>query len=77
MAPVSRRKDASRWPRMSSTFWAVVLLTALLVLYCVVSLVIYGCTFCNQTPPYEIRGPITETRPTELRQLASGAKTWR
>ncbi len=31
---VSRRKDASRWPRMSSTFWAVVLLTALLVLYC-------------------------------------------
>ncbi|KAF0029601.1 hypothetical protein F2P81_018706 [Scophthalmus maximus] len=55
MAPVSRRKDASRWPRMSSTFWAVVLLTALLVLYCVVSLVICGCTFCNQTPPYEIR----------------------
>lgn len=37
MASVSRlarRKDASRWPRMSSTFWAVVLLTALLVLYC-------------------------------------------
>lgn len=31
---LSRRKDASRWPRMSSTFWAVVLLTALLVLYC-------------------------------------------
>lgn len=34
MASVSRRKDASRWPRMSSTFWAVLLLTALLVLYC-------------------------------------------
>lgn len=37
MASVSmlaRRKDASRLPRMSSTFWAVVLLTALLVLYC-------------------------------------------
>lgn len=37
MASVSRlarRKDATRWPRMSSTFWAVVLLTALLVLYC-------------------------------------------
>ncbi|KAM9845828.1 chemokine-like protein TAFA-5a [Aulostomus maculatus] len=37
MASVSRlarRKDASRWPRMSSTFWAVVLLTALLLLYC-------------------------------------------
>lgn len=34
MAPVSRRKDAGRWPRMSSTFWAVVLLTALLILYC-------------------------------------------
>uniref|UniRef100_A0A674MH05 TAFA chemokine like family member 5 n=1 Tax=Takifugu rubripes TaxID=31033 RepID=A0A674MH05_TAKRU len=34
MAPVSRRKDAGRWPRMSSTFWAVVLLTALLLLYC-------------------------------------------
>ncbi|XP_061523296.1 chemokine-like protein TAFA-5a isoform X4 [Phycodurus eques] len=30
----ARRKDASRWPRMSSTFWAFVLLTALLVLYC-------------------------------------------
>ncbi|XP_014858278.1 PREDICTED: protein FAM19A5 isoform X3 [Poecilia mexicana] len=30
----ARRKDATRWPRMSSTFWAVVLLTALLVLYC-------------------------------------------
>ncbi|XP_029017590.1 chemokine-like protein TAFA-5a isoform X1 [Betta splendens] len=37
MASVSRlakRKDAGRWPRMSSTFWAVVLLTALLLLYC-------------------------------------------
>lgn len=34
MAPVSRRKDAGRWPRMSSTFWAVVLLTVLLILYC-------------------------------------------
>lgn len=34
MAPVSRRKDAGCWPRMSSTFWAVVLLTALLLLYC-------------------------------------------
>lgn len=34
MAPVSRRKDAGRWPRMSSTFWAVVLLTALLLLFC-------------------------------------------
>lgn len=34
MASVSRRKDASRWPMMSSTFWAVLLLTALLVLYC-------------------------------------------
>lgn len=34
MAPVSRRKDAGRWPRMSSTFWAVVVLTVLLLLYC-------------------------------------------
>ncbi|XP_005451804.1 protein FAM19A5 [Oreochromis niloticus] len=37
MASVSRlarRKDASRWPRMSSSFWAVLLLTALLLLYC-------------------------------------------
>uniref|UniRef100_A0A3B3ZNC5 Uncharacterized protein n=1 Tax=Periophthalmus magnuspinnatus TaxID=409849 RepID=A0A3B3ZNC5_9GOBI len=37
MASVSRlgrRKDAYQWPRMSSTFWAVVLLTALLLLYC-------------------------------------------
>ncbi|KAJ3612639.1 hypothetical protein NHX12_020906 [Muraenolepis orangiensis] len=44
MASVSRltttrrrsSRDVARWPRMSSTsFWAVVLLTALLVLYCV------------------------------------------
>ncbi|XP_036978391.1 chemokine-like protein TAFA-5a isoform X5 [Acanthopagrus latus] len=34
MARLSRRKDATRWPRMSSTFWAVLLLTALLLLYC-------------------------------------------
>lgn len=36
MAPsVQRRRDAcTRWPRMSSTFWAVLLLTALLLLYC-------------------------------------------
>uniref|UniRef100_A0A8C6KET5 TAFA chemokine like family member 5a n=1 Tax=Nothobranchius furzeri TaxID=105023 RepID=A0A8C6KET5_NOTFU len=35
MAPGSRRRDAcTRWPKMSSTFWVVVLLTALLVLYC-------------------------------------------
>ncbi|XP_017291716.1 chemokine-like protein TAFA-5a [Kryptolebias marmoratus] len=33
--PVQRRRDAcTRWPRMSSTFWAVLLLTALLLLYC-------------------------------------------
>ncbi|XP_061920560.1 chemokine-like protein TAFA-5a isoform X2 [Entelurus aequoreus] len=31
---LSRRQDACRWPRMSSTFWAFVLLTALMVLYC-------------------------------------------
>lgn len=33
--PVQRRRDScTRWPRMSSTFWAVLLLTALLLLYC-------------------------------------------
>ncbi|XP_059361518.1 chemokine-like protein TAFA-5 isoform X3 [Carassius carassius] len=37
MAPVVRsikRKDAINWPRMSTTFWAVLLLTALLIVYC-------------------------------------------
>ncbi|XP_063073934.1 chemokine-like protein TAFA-5a isoform X1 [Engraulis encrasicolus] len=37
MAPTSRwskRKDAKPWPKMSSTFWAVVLLTSLLIIYC-------------------------------------------
>ncbi|KAJ8381656.1 hypothetical protein SKAU_G00024340 [Synaphobranchus kaupii] len=28
------RKDANAWPRMSSTFWAVVILTSLLIIYC-------------------------------------------
>lgn len=37
MAPAVRsikRKDAINWPRMSTTFWAVLLLTALLIVYC-------------------------------------------
>uniref|UniRef100_A0A4W5JT86 TAFA chemokine like family member 5a n=1 Tax=Hucho hucho TaxID=62062 RepID=A0A4W5JT86_9TELE len=37
MAPalrLTKRKDASHWPRMSSTFWAVILLTSLLIIYC-------------------------------------------
>ncbi|XP_041935436.1 chemokine-like protein TAFA-5a isoform X1 [Alosa sapidissima] len=37
MAPTSRlskRKDAKPWPRMSSTFWTVLLLTSLLIIYC-------------------------------------------
>ncbi|XP_056604798.1 chemokine-like protein TAFA-5a isoform X3 [Triplophysa dalaica] len=29
-----KRKDAINWPRMSTTFWAVLLLTALLIVYC-------------------------------------------
>lgn len=37
MAPalrLTKRKDASPWPRMSSTFWAVILLTSLLLINC-------------------------------------------
>ncbi len=37
MAPAVRsikRKEAINWPRMSTTFWAVLLLTALLIVYC-------------------------------------------
>uniref|UniRef100_A0A8L0DQZ6 TAFA chemokine like family member 5a n=1 Tax=Oncorhynchus mykiss TaxID=8022 RepID=A0A8L0DQZ6_ONCMY len=37
MAPalrLTKRKDASPWPRMSSTFWTVILLTSLLIIYC-------------------------------------------
>ncbi|XP_010885286.1 chemokine-like protein TAFA-5 isoform X1 [Esox lucius] len=37
MAPASRltkRKDARTWPRMSSTFCAVILLTSFLIIYC-------------------------------------------
>ncbi|KAG9280412.1 protein FAM19A5 isoform X1 [Astyanax mexicanus] len=37
MAPasrLSRRKDAVAWPRMSATFWTVLLLITLLIVYC-------------------------------------------
>ncbi|XP_071007494.1 chemokine-like protein TAFA-5 isoform X1 [Oncorhynchus clarkii lewisi] len=29
-----RRRNVTTWPRMSSTFWAAVLLTSLLIIYC-------------------------------------------
>ncbi|XP_014008262.1 chemokine-like protein TAFA-5 isoform X2 [Salmo salar] len=37
MAPalrLTKRKDASPWPRMSSTFWVMILLTSILIIYC-------------------------------------------
>ncbi|XP_078275922.1 chemokine-like protein TAFA-5a isoform X1 [Rhinoraja longicauda] len=34
MAPPSSRKDGDRWPGMSSTFWAVMIIGSLLIAYC-------------------------------------------
>ncbi|MGH0151024.1 UNVERIFIED_CONTAM: hypothetical protein FKN15_023406 [Acipenser sinensis] len=37
MAPsprISNRKDANPWPSMSSTFWAIMILASLLIVYC-------------------------------------------
>ncbi|XP_058883157.1 chemokine-like protein TAFA-5a isoform X2 [Acipenser ruthenus] len=37
MAPsprISNRKDANAWPSMSSTFWAIMILASLLIVYC-------------------------------------------
>lgn len=67
MAPVSRRKDAGRWPRMSSTFWAVVLLTALLILYCGKC-----CSKCDRTRLLE-----TSARRVTLRCGGSSGTTAR
>ncbi|KAK6482643.1 chemokine-like protein TAFA-5a isoform X3 [Huso huso] len=37
MAPsprIGNRKDANAWPSMSSTFWAIMILASLLIVYC-------------------------------------------